>query len=555
MGLAAPSSSLPTAGVPVGVSYELGGVAFQVVPEFLTDAQTTSGRSGPSNGRAAVGALARAAQPCGTSPVTSRGGCTAPRRRLLQAGEASASLWSARSRCAHRSISRSSSRSSTRASSAAGAIGDLYRAVLVTGTERDRLLKRCVQRTAPAERTPRSCTRERNRSSSVLAMCARLANAAPSAAAVSSSASPGRSSPRDPRVAAETRGSAAAPRGGRLRPARPPRPFASSRRRAARRATAPPALVFRDHMGVDNTHVAVGLAQAPLPVPQAPRDEHRRRACTRIDRGQQKTPCLRFVAASYKSSPTTSRAVGGADRLLRFVSLFPLLLVFVTILGFVLEGHPERPGKNRRRHARAVPGPRRLTRSPGAQRQRASRSRSASRHAPRRPGRDERSAERVQRNLGTCPYKSRPNFIVSRLRSLGMLAILGTLDGHLDRRSRLRRLEPPRRARAVIAGVLVAFACNVVLFMTAFKLLTAADVSWREYLPGVITAAVLWQLLQHLGGYYVDHTLNRRSRSTARSPSCSACSPGCTSAHSSSSSPPRSTSCARGKLWPRSFFS
>jgi uncharacterized BrkB/YihY/UPF0761 family membrane protein len=43
--------------------------------------------------------------------------------------------------------------------------------------------------------------------------------------------------------------------------------------------------------------------------------------------------------------------------------------------------------------------------------------------------------------------------------------------------------------------------------MTAFKLLTAADVSWREYLPGVIAAAVLWQLLQHLGGYYVDHTL------------------------------------------------
>ena len=30
---------------------------------------------------------------------------------------------------------------------------------------------------------------------------------------------------------------------------------------------------------------------------------------------------------------------------------------------------------------------------------------------------------------------------------------------------------------------------------------------WRELLPGVIVAAVFWQLLQHLGGFYVDHAL------------------------------------------------
>ena len=45
--------------------------------------------------------------------------------------------------------------------------------------------------------------------------------------------------------------------------------------------------------------------------------------------------------------------------------------------------------------------------------------------------------------------------------------------------------------------------------MTAFKLLTAVEVSWRELLPGVIVAAVFWQLLQHLGGFYVDHELKR----------------------------------------------
>jgi hypothetical protein len=41
-------------------------------------------------------------------------------------------------------------------------------------------------------------------------------------------------------------------------------------------------------------------------------------------------------------------------------------------------------------------------------------------------------------------------------------------------------------AVAVIAGVLVAFALNLVFFMTTFKLLTAVDVMWRDPLPGVL---------------------------------------------------------------------
>src|SRR5207244_5137100 len=64
-------------------------------------------------------------------------------------------------------------------------------------------------------------------------------------------------------------------------------------------------------------------------------------------------------------------------------------------------------------------------------------------------------------------------------------------------------------AAAVLGGVLLAFALNLIRFMTAFKLLTTADVSWRELLPGVVVAAVFWQLLQHLGGFYVDHELKR----------------------------------------------
>ena len=56
---------------------------------------------------------------------------------------------------------------------------------------------------------------------------------------------------------------------------------------------------------------------------------------------------------------------------------------------------------------------------------------------------------------------------------------------------------------------MVAFTFNLALFMIALKLLTAANIAWRDLLPCVIVASLFWQLLQHLGGYYIEHVLKR----------------------------------------------
>src|SRR5262245_16139846 len=61
-----------------------------------------------------------------------------------------------------------------------------------------------------------------------------------------------------------------------------------------------------------------------------------------LDRRQQQTPGVRFVAAVYKKF--TDDQAGQLAALVSyyaFVSIFPLLLVFVTALGFVLQDHPE----------------------------------------------------------------------------------------------------------------------------------------------------------------------------------------------------------------------
>ncbi|HXM86159.1 MAG TPA: YihY/virulence factor BrkB family protein [Solirubrobacteraceae bacterium] len=225
-----------------------------------------------------------------------------------------------------------------------------------------------------------------------------------------------------------------------------------------------------------------------------------------IDRRQQHTPGLRFVAAVYKKfSDDQAGQLAALIAYYAFVSIFPLLLVFVTILGFVLEGHPSYREK-------IVHGT--LGQFPVL-------SDSLKLQALKGSGVAltigvvgtllagmgvTSAAQNAFNGVWHVPFKDRPNFIFSRLRSLAVLAILGTLTvvstaaaGFVGSSS--------HGAAAVLAGVLVAFVVNLVLFMSAFKLLTAADVSWREYLPGVIVAAILWQLLQHLGGYYVDHTL------------------------------------------------
>jgi uncharacterized BrkB/YihY/UPF0761 family membrane protein len=45
--------------------------------------------------------------------------------------------------------------------------------------------------------------------------------------------------------------------------------------------------------------------------------------------------------------------------------------------------------------------------------------------------------------------------------------------------------------------------------MIAFKVLPALELSWSELLAGAIVATTCWQLLQGLGGFYLDHTLKR----------------------------------------------
>jgi YihY family inner membrane protein len=227
-----------------------------------------------------------------------------------------------------------------------------------------------------------------------------------------------------------------------------------------------------------------------------------------IDRFQQRSPRLSFPAAVIKKfGDDQAGQLAALIAYYGFVSLFPLLLVLVTVLGFVVEGSPKTQasvlhstlgqfpiiGDQLQRNVHSLKG------SPGAL-------------AIGLVGLlfgglgIVGATQNAFQQVWHIPRKQRPNFIAWRLRGLGLLAVLGVLlivstaaAGYVTAQT--------AGAVSVLGGVLLALASNLLLFFVAFRFLTSNEVPRSDLIPGVIFAAVLWQILQHIGGYYVAHVI------------------------------------------------
>jgi uncharacterized BrkB/YihY/UPF0761 family membrane protein len=93
------------------------------------------------------------------------------------------------------------------------------------------------------------------------------------------------------------------------------------------------------------------------------------------------------------------------------------------------------------------------------------------------------------------PKRKRPNFLISRLRALIMLAVLGVA------------MVAATAVSALPFGFLGSIILNIGIALVAFKVLTVADVTWRDVLPGAAFTGVILTLLQTFGGFLVTRTL------------------------------------------------
>jgi membrane protein len=232
----------------------------------------------------------------------------------------------------------------------------------------------------------------------------------------------------------------------------------------------------------------------------------------RLDRLQRRHPVAGFpIAVVYKYVDDSGPYLAALITYYAFVSLFPLLLLMSTILGTVLAGDPEL-------QARLINSA--LSQFPVVGDQLG---------APQ-----ELSggligvlvgvlgslygglgvAQAVQYAMNTAwavPRNNRPNPFLARGRSLLLLGTAGLAVIGTTALSAVGAGDGPFGSVLRVLLFLAAIVVNAVVFVFAFRLATPRHLTVREVLPGALTAAVLWQLLQTFGVTYVGHVMDTAS--------------------------------------------
>lgn len=189
-----------------------------------------------------------------------------------------------------------------------------------------------------------------------------------------------------------------------------------------------------------------------------------------------------------------------------FFSIFPLLLVFTTVLGFVLQNHPhfrmsvetsvvgQFPGLSLAQHPLTGSVPAIIIGLLGSlwgglgvtQ-----------------------AAQNAFDRVWAVPFKDRPDFVHSRLRGLVLLVCLGLLFVlSVAATGLVTTIGGPL---VKIGGYAVTLAANFGLYVAAFRFLTAASIPTRCLWLGAAVAAVFLTILQLVGTIYIKHVAHSTS--------------------------------------------
>jgi YihY family inner membrane protein len=121
------------------------------------------------------------------------------------------------------------------------------------------------------------------------------------------------------------------------------------------------------------------------------------------------------------------------------------------------------------------------------------------------------AAENAMNQLWGVPFRRRPDFLRSRGRALLLLLVLGVGALGTTVLGSLGTVGTGFGVAWKVLAIVLSVALNFLLFWVAFRALTSRDVSWRDVRGGAIAAAVLYEGLQLVGGYYVGHVLKNAS--------------------------------------------
>lgn len=231
----------------------------------------------------------------------------------------------------------------------------------------------------------------------------------------------------------------------------------------------------------------------------------------RLDRFQQRRPPAAFAVAVWKKfGDDQAGSLAALIAYYAFASLFPLLLVLVTILNIALQHHPALQKKVLDDVLRNFPV--------------------FSSYLPKHgiPGAGFALAiglvltmlaglgiasamQNAANTVWAVPLARRPGFPWVLLRSAGLIAVIGI--GQIVTLSLAGLAGGAGRAfngaGAYVLATAVSLILNVGVFWLAFRLATAAEVAGRNLWLAAMLGAIVWQILQSVGAFIVRHEVAR----------------------------------------------
>jgi len=237
----------------------------------------------------------------------------------------------------------------------------------------------------------------------------------------------------------------------------------------------------------------------------------------RVDAYQQRHRWLGLpIAVVYKFLDDSGTYLAALITYYSFVSIFPLLLLLVTMLGYVLHGNDQLQQAILHSALREFP----IIGDQIGQNVRSLHGSVAGVIVGALGGLYgglgvANAGQYASNTIWAVPHTRRPNVFAQYGRSLALLLIVGI---GLIATTGLAGLTTAQRPLPGLIGsgmdllirvgaTAVAAAINTGLFLLAFRALVARHVTVRQLLAGAVAAGVLWQALQELGTFYVEHEL------------------------------------------------